>query len=379
MNNSFSGDFLDVFFEKFLVEKDALKTTISDRTFFFILDWFQSYDNLSLDEEEKIAKEPDKFFDIFAYRRFFLKFIDDIVSFFKKDQDLLTSLVDSMGLDYSFDDGAYEQDPNYLVFFCDVHCLDNVRYDFESSDFIEIKKSVDNIFFDFRCELIQYFFAKRHDKIWAGVRNEAVQKFDRTAVDLSGSTVVYLDTNVFSRIYDNASLKQSFLETKNKIQYCYSAYVIEDNIKQNIFLKNKVLSVVSEISDNLSVHFSGVWPNQTISYSYEPPKVVYDRVFLWRDTTDAAESMQFYYVLYSKIKYENISSYGFNNFDEKKMIGFLKKCNHLNFLSSKENLCHIKTQDLVESDMKIFFDLILTNYHLDVDISGKNTIQKIKK
>lgn len=317
---------LEDFCETILLEKQGLKNLIKKYKFQLFLDWVKFYESFSEDRIKKIFDESnyaDYHFNNFAYINFFKKFIIEINNLIEVEKDFFNNLKEKTNLDESYFENSNQ---NSLILINDIFCLGD-RYSSLlqlSSDpkFLEVKSKIELIYKVFSEEYFSFKNAKNVDQVITGISLGEMQIINRINYKKQEKEIIYLDTNIFSKIMEEPDLKDKFISSKNKYQYCYSAYMLEDKVKQNILFTNHVFELITQLTDNLTVFYQGVFPNLIVDYAFEDPNIIYDRVKLWLFQTESAEDNQYNKMILNKLWFQTDEKVKY--FDHNKMVDYLK-------------------------------------------------------
>lgn len=320
---------IEDFCEEILLEKQGLKNLVNSYKFQLFWDWFKYFDNLSDLEIYNIVNEGDDakyHFNILMYKKAFIDFIIAIKKIINEKNIFFKDLIISLQCEVNY---SNPNDLKSLILVSDIYSLDpkyfNVLGVGENEDFLRIKSQIDHIYNDFKKDYFSFKHAKNVDQVMTGMKLGDKQKFNQTMYVKSDKEIVYLDTNIFSQILENDEIKEKIILSKDKYQYCYSAYLLEDKVKQNLLFTDTIFNLITEITDNLLISATGSYPKLEMSFFVEDPSSVFNRVKLWLFQTQSAEDNQFNSMILGKLFYQKNENIKFFNVQE--MINYLTNPN----------------------------------------------------
>lgn len=318
--------FIEDFCETILLDKQGLKNLIKKYKFQLFIDWFEFYESFSLDRIKKIldgGNDADYHFNNLAYIGYFKKFIIAINDLIESEQVFFNILKEQTKLDESYFDSSHQDS---LILVNDIYCLDERYCSFlqlsSNPSFFEVKSKIDQIYKNFSEDYFSFKHAKNVDQVVTGINLGNNQIINRINYEKQEKEIVYLDTNIFSKIMEKPDLKDKFISSKIKYQYCYSAYMLEDKIKQNILFTDHVFELITQLTDNLTVFSQGNFPNFILDYAFEEPIIIYNRVKLWLFQTESAEDNQYNKMILNKLWFKTDDKV--KDFDHEKMVEYLK-------------------------------------------------------
>lgn len=321
----YSSLLIEDFIEEILLDKQGLKNLVNNYKFQFYFDWFSSFDNLDLNEL-CIGEDDKYYFDIIAYRKFFIEFILNIKDLIDNEEKIFKDLALSLQCEVSY---ITANDVQSLVLISDIYSLNPIYFNVldleKNDDFLRVKNLIEGIYDIFKQSYFVYKHSKNVDQVLTGIHLGNKQKFDQTEYIKSDKKVIYLDTNAFSQILEKSEIRRKIILSKDRYQYCYSPYLLEDKIKQNIFFRDKVFNVITEVTDNVLISSSGDYPKLEVNFRVEDPKIVFNRVKLWLFQTKSAEDNQFNSMILQRLLYKKNENLKFSNAEE--MIKYLINSN----------------------------------------------------
>lgn len=316
---------IEDFCEEILFEKQGLKNLVNNYKFQLYLDWIKHFDNLSDLEIYDIFNggiDAKYYFNILMYKKYFIDFISDIKKLINNEHYFFKNLIS--GLQYELD-YINPNNQKSLILISDIYSLDFKYFSIlgleKNEKLLTIKTQINDIYNKFKVSYLVSKSSKNVDQVMTGMKLGDEQKFDQTAYVKSDKKIVYLDTNIFSQILENDEIKQKIILSKDKYQYCYSAYLLEDKVKQNILFADKVFNLITEITDNLLISTGGNYPKLKMNFCLEDPRVVFNRVKLWLFQTQSAEDNQFNYMELDKLYFKKNEKAKFFNVQD--MINYL--------------------------------------------------------
>lgn len=311
---------IEDFCEEILLEKQGLKDLVNNYKFQLYWDWLKHFDNLSDLEIYNIVNDGDDakyYFNILMYKKAFIDFILAIKKMINEKKYFFKDLIDSLQCELSY---SNPNDLKSLILVSDIYSLDPKYFNIlglgKNEDFLRIKSHIDNIYNDFKKDYFSFKHAKNVDQVMTGMKLGNEQKFNQTMYVKSDKKIVYLDTNIFSQILENDEIKEKIILSKDKYQYCYSAYLLEDKVKQNLLFTDTIFNLITEITDNLLISATGSYPKLKMSFFVEDPSSVFNRVKLWLFQTQSAEDNQFNSMILEKLFYQKNEKIKFFNVQE---------------------------------------------------------------
>ena len=222
--------------------------------------------------------------------------------------------------------------------------IDAQQYNYQ--EIINLKIKISNLYKKFENE----YWNIRHAKYAQRVLNfhylQDIQKISRTPYNNKHKKIVYLDTNIISYLMDDQNITSKFLKAKDKYDFCYSAYCIEDKVKQNSLMKIKNIKFIEALTDNLTAYRHNQLENLDVLFGYEPVKTVYDRVELWLEATEAREENEYTYYYYTP---HNVHlDKKFNTYSIEQML------NHLNEIRLHEHFSNMTIIDKINYIFNLF-------------------------
>jgi hypothetical protein len=352
--------FIEDFCEEILLEKQGLKNLVNNYKFQFYLDWIQHLDDLSDFEIESILRgEEDAkyYFNILMYKKAFIDFILGIKKIIREEDIFFKNLVLVLQCD---EDYSNPDNQKSLVLISDIYSLESKYFSIlgleGDEDFLKVKNKINKIYNNFTRKYFIHKHAKNVDQVLTGVKLGNEQIFDQELYIKSDKKTVYLDTNIFSRILEKSEIREKIILSKYKFQYCYSAYLLEDKVKQNILFTNKVFNSISEITDNVMISSGGKYPQLEMTFAVEDPKSVFNRVKLWLFQTQSAEDNQFNCMILDRIIYKKNVKAKFFNVQEM-----------INYLTNPDD------------NLKILADSLCASSAFDKDVSTNEKISALLK
>lgn len=295
--------FLEDVLETLILEQDGLRKILKNDKLKFVLG-FQNSVPKNLNIEEII------------YLDLLNKFIQDLgeIGFENKilfDELLLSSFTND-----------WDEARAHLSLISDIKQINSQLIDCEETNYQKIMNLKIKICNLYKCMEDKYWNL-RHQKYGNRVVSfyylRGIQKISRTPYNYTNKKIVYLDTNIISYLMDNQIVASKFIKAKEKYDFCYSAYTIEDKVKQNSLMKRKNIIFIENLTNNLTAYRNQSQEN--VLFAYEPAKSIYDRVELWLDATEAREENEYtYYYLHYEDK--NVDK-NFNNYSVEQMLNYL--------------------------------------------------------
>lgn len=221
--------------------------------------------------------------------------------------------------------------------------IDTQQYAYQQIIFLKTK--ISHLYKEFENK----YWSIRHTKYAQRVCNfyhlGDIQKFSRTPYRNNYKEIVYLDTNVISYLMDDQKVASKFMKAKNKYSFCYSAYCIEDKVKQNLLMKRKNIKFIEDLTENLTAYRHNQSGHLDVLFAYEPVKTVYDRVELWLEATEAREENEYtYYYTPHNVHLDK----KFNTYSIEQML------NHLNEIRLHEHLSNMTIIDKINYIFNLF-------------------------
>lgn len=325
--SEFSFLSIEDFCETILLDKQGLKKIVQDYRMQLFLDIVE-YNRTKLKDKDiqniLEGKELAKYhFNRLFYVNKAICFLENIKKLIISKKIFFNSLTDKIGIS---EDYFNQDDQKSLILINDIYCL-NEKYmsllGFENDlDFIEVKKEIEDIYAKFMQDYFSFKAAKNRDQIRAGISliNKQIVKFEE--YKKSDKKIIYLDTNVFSKIMEAPTIKEKIISSKKKYQYCYSSYILEDKIKQNVLFTDSVKKLITEITDNVIIGCEEISSKMSMNFFNESPDFAYERVKLWLETTQSAEDNQYNQKILDSISY--VKNEKVKTFDTQTMLNYLR-------------------------------------------------------
>ncbi len=298
-------DFIECVISK---DKQSVKKLIYSKKWDYIISYIEYYDQIV----NKIKKSSDHdwehyHFNNISYRGMIFDFIKGLLKILSKKEKILSSISEELELDIDF---SSEKKLDQIILLIDIFSfnvkdIDMILLNNNQNNLKEIRKDVESVFQKLTITYWSYKYAMNNDYILTGEGLIDKQKFSITEFNRENDErkIVYLDTNIFSYLMEpkNKNDLETVLSSKDQYAFCYSAYVIEDKIKQNLLYRKGTVDLIKMITDNLLIHHITSFPNQRQKISYEDPKFIYERVKLWEMQTRFAEQNKFNKFQYIKL------------------------------------------------------------------------------
>ncbi|MFV5348629.1 hypothetical protein [Acinetobacter soli] len=317
--NRYSCLVVEDFIEEVILDKKCLKNIVINGR----LNLFWDFTAELIKSNKSFRLKDVDFNNTVYYYDIFLNFIEEIKKLFLIEKVAFERFSDKFKFKNEYFDS---ENIRILILTSDIHSLDNRYLNLlnlnNDQDFIRLKNKICKIYDELKLKFYSRKYEINFNQVVTGLNLGDAQKFDRKDIEKSGKKIVYLDTNVFSKILEDDDFKKKIIDSKVKYQYCYSAYLLEDKIKQNILFTEKVLNLITEVTDNFLVTLTGDYPGLKSKFCIEPPDIVLDRVKLWLYPTQAAENNKFNFKILESLLTYNLEKC--SNLDVLQMIEYLK-------------------------------------------------------
>lgn len=329
VKHEYSFLLIEDFCEEILLEKQGLKRLVNNYKFQLYWDWVKYYDNLSDSDIYDICNNGNDakyYYNILVYKKYFVDFILSIKKLIDDKKNFIDKLLTNIQCDSIY---SNSNDLKSLILISDIYSLDSKYFSFldldKNKDFLDLRDRIADIYCNFKMDYFAFKYAKNVDQVMTGIKLGDEQKFNQNEYVKSDKKIIYLDTNIFSQILENDDIKKKIILSKDKYQYCYSAYLLEDKVKQNLLFTAKVFDLITEITDNLLISATGSYPKLKMNFFLEDPSSVLKRVKLWLYQTQSAEDNQFNSMIIEKLYYKKNEK--IKNFNVQQMVEYLENPN----------------------------------------------------
>lgn len=308
------GVFVEDVLENLILDQDGLRKILKNDKLKFIL----QLQNL---------QPQNKSIDVDFYLKILNNFLQSLGDLIDKNEEQFDQFLLS---DFT---NEWDRIRGQLTLISDIkqinpELIDEQQYNYY--EIIKLKTKISNLFEKLENEYWNIRHIKYAQRVLDFHYLQDIQKFSRTPYKNKHKEIVYLDTNVISYLMDDQNIASKFLKARDKYDFCYSAYTIEDKVKQNSLMKRKNIEFIEFITDNLTVYRHDQLEDGDVLFAYESVQTIYDRVELWLEATEAREENEYTYY-YFKPQNDHLDK-KFNTYSIEQMLS------HLNDIGLKEYL-----------------------------------------